>query len=103
MDSAASVSSVLSRLVTMFVHLSFDDSDLVEDRGTYVLRRKEIIPIIDFNHDFTNIWCDVGRLAMRVAFDSCAELLDIVHINDLAAVESSAYLLKFDSVHGKIL
>lgn len=38
---------------------------------------------------------------MRVAFDSCSEEVAVVHINDLASVESSAYLLKFDSVHGE--
>ena len=37
---------------------------------------------------------------MRIAFDSGNQELNIVHINDLASVESSAYLLKFDSVHG---
>lgn len=42
----------------------------------------------------------IGRLAMRIAFDTSGDDLQIVHINDLASVESSAYLLKFDSVHG---
>lgn len=37
---------------------------------------------------------------MRIAFDSCSDQLSVVHINDLASVESAAYLLKFDSVHG---
>lgn len=38
---------------------------------------------------------------MRLAFDS-SENVDfmIVHINDPAAIESAAYLLKYDSVHG---
>lgn len=43
-----------------------------------------------------------GRLAFRIAYDECPELLQLVHINDPAAIESSAYLLKYDSVHGKI-
>lgn len=39
-----------------------------------------------------------GRLAMRIAFD-CPDL-EVVHINEPSPIESSAYLLKFDSVHG---
>lgn len=39
-----------------------------------------------------------GRLALRIAFD-CPDL-QIVHLNDIAAVESTAYLIKYDSVHG---
>ncbi|KAL4451734.1 hypothetical protein ABPG75_007396 [Micractinium tetrahymenae] len=41
----------------------------------------------------------IGRLAMRVAFEDCSDL-EIVHINEPSPIESSAYLLKFDSVHG---
>lgn len=41
-----------------------------------------------------------GRLATRAAFEDARDLLDIVHINDPASVQSAAYLLKFDSVHG---
>ena len=39
---------------------------------------------------------------MRDAFDKTASTtgFTIVHINDLASVESAAYLLKYDSVHG---
>lgn len=37
---------------------------------------------------------------MRVAFESCPEI-EVVHINEPAALESSAYLLKFDSTHGR--
>lgn len=36
----------------------------------------------------------------RVAFDQ-ADKFDFVHLNDLAAPESVAYLIKFDSVHGE--
>lgn len=36
---------------------------------------------------------------MRVAFESSD--LEIVHINEPSPIESSAYLLKFDSVHGE--
>lgn len=39
-------------------------------------------------------------MAIRIAFDNFQDDLNIVHLNDLASVESSAYLLKFDSVHG---
>lgn len=36
---------------------------------------------------------------MRVLFESCPEI-EVVHINEPSAIESSAYLLKFDSTHG---
>ena len=42
---------------------------------------------------------DTGRLAFRIIFDTCPEL-EIVHVNEPSALESSAYLIKFDSVHG---
>ncbi|GBF99581.1 glyceraldehyde-3-phosphate dehydrogenase [Raphidocelis subcapitata] len=41
----------------------------------------------------------IGRLAFRAAFDR-SDVFDFVHLNDLAAPESVAYLIKFDSVHG---
>lgn len=40
----------------------------------------------------------IGRLAARNIITS--EDLELVHINDVCAAESSAYLLKYDSVHG---
>ena len=40
-----------------------------------------------------------GRLALRLVFDR-PEAFTLVHLNDLGAVESTTYLLKFDSVHG---
>lgn len=40
-----------------------------------------------------------GRLAFRIAFDTCPEL-ELVHINEPTVIESSAYLLKYDSIHG---
>jgi hypothetical protein len=39
-----------------------------------------------------------GRLAFRLAFDSAD--VQIVHVNEPTVIESSAYLLKYDSVHG---
>ena len=44
--------------------------------------------------------CHAGRLAFRIAFDECPDL-ELVHINEPAPIESSAYLLKFDSIHGE--
>ena len=41
----------------------------------------------------------IGRIAFRVA--SSRSNIEIVGINDLLAVEHLAYLLKYDSVHGK--
>lgn len=40
----------------------------------------------------------IGRLCFRYAWED--PTLDIVHVNDLCAVESAAYLVKYDSVHG---
>lgn len=39
----------------------------------------------------------IGRLALRLAWQH--PQLHVVHINEIGALESSAYLLKFDSVH----
>ena len=41
----------------------------------------------------------IGRLAFRIASQN--DELDVVAINDLQDVEMLAYLLKYDSVHGK--
>ena len=41
----------------------------------------------------------IGRLAMRVAWDS--DLIKVVHVNEIAGdLESAAHLIKFDSIHG---
>mmetsp|Transcript_12451 Transcript_12451/g.23365 ORF Transcript_12451/g.23365 Transcript_12451/m.23365 type:complete len:257 (+) Transcript_12451:147-917(+) len=40
----------------------------------------------------------IGRLVFRYAWDD--PTLEIVHVNDLCSVESAAYLIKYDSVHG---
>ena len=39
----------------------------------------------------------IGRLVFRILWDDPA--FDIVHVNDVCACESSAYLLQFDTVH----
>ncbi|KAK9830553.1 hypothetical protein WJX72_012427 [[Myrmecia] bisecta] len=41
----------------------------------------------------------IGRLAFRRAFEQ-PDAFQIVHVNDISALESAAYLLKYDSVHG---
>jgi glyceraldehyde 3-phosphate dehydrogenase len=41
----------------------------------------------------------IGRLVLRIAFESPDEL-ELVALNDVASAESVAYLLQFDSVHG---
>lgn len=43
-----------------------------------------------------------GRLAFRDNYDKTSDVTGfaVVHVNDLASVESAAYLLKYDSVHG---
>jgi glyceraldehyde 3-phosphate dehydrogenase len=41
----------------------------------------------------------IGRLALRLAWQQ-ADDFTIVHLNDVAAIESVAYLIQYDSVHG---
>ena len=41
----------------------------------------------------------IGRLAIRIAW-ACPDALSLVALNDIAAAESVAYLLKYDTVHG---
>ena len=41
----------------------------------------------------------IGRIAFRIAAQN--ENVEIVGINDLLDVDHLAYLLKYDSVHGK--
>jgi len=45
----------------------------------------------------------IGRSVLRAMFENINEYkgLEIVAINDLTPLETSAYLLKYDSVHGK--
>jgi len=40
----------------------------------------------------------IGRLVFRYAWDD--PTLELVHVNDLCAIDSAAYLIKYDSVHG---
>jgi glyceraldehyde 3-phosphate dehydrogenase len=40
----------------------------------------------------------IGRLVFRYAWDD--PTLEIVHVNDLCSIDSAAYLVKYDSVHG---
>eukprot|EP00887_Chlorella_sp_A99_P006908 scaffold2.g6908.t1 len=41
-----------------------------------------------------------GRLALRIAVDTGVPL-EVVHVNEPSPIESSTYLLKYDSVHGE--
>lgn len=41
----------------------------------------------------------IGRLVCRYAWED--DTLDIVALNDVCTIESAAYLLQYDSVHGK--
>jgi len=41
----------------------------------------------------------IGRLAAREILERPGQC-DLVHINDICSIESAAYLLKYDSVHG---
>eukprot|EP00894_Picocystis_sp_ML_P003417 jgi/Pico_ML_1/53934/g442.t1 len=43
----------------------------------------------------------IGRLAFRLGWNESS--YDVVHVNEIAVVESSAYLAKYDSVHGVFL
>ena len=42
-----------------------------------------------------------GRLAIRIAW-ARPDTFQLVHLNDITAIESVAYLLKYDSVHGEL-
>ncbi|MCL2473913.1 MAG: type I glyceraldehyde-3-phosphate dehydrogenase [Alphaproteobacteria bacterium] len=43
----------------------------------------------------------IGRLVLRAAAETKAKDMEIIAINDLADIETSAHLLKYDSVHGR--
>ena len=42
----------------------------------------------------------IGRLILRAIYESKRDDIEVVAINDLSDVKTSAHLLKFDSVHG---
>ena len=44
----------------------------------------------------------IGRLVLRAALESGRKDLEFVAVNDLAPAEENAYLLEYDSVHGKL-
>ena len=44
----------------------------------------------------------IGRLVLRAALESKRTDIEFVAINDLAPAEQNAYLLQYDSVHGKL-
>ena len=44
----------------------------------------------------------IGRLVLRAALESGRKDIEFVAINDLAPIEQNAFLLEYDSVHGKL-
>ncbi|MDR0726493.1 MAG: glyceraldehyde-3-phosphate dehydrogenase, partial [Rickettsiales bacterium] len=44
----------------------------------------------------------IGRLVLRAALESGRTDIEFVAVNDLAPAEQNAYLLEYDSVHGKL-
>lgn len=44
----------------------------------------------------------IGRLVLRAALESDRDDIEFVAVNDLAPAEQNAYLLEYDSVHGKL-
>ena len=44
----------------------------------------------------------IGRLVLRAALESGRKDIEFVAVNDLAPIEQNAYLLEYDSVHGKL-
>ncbi len=44
----------------------------------------------------------IGRLVLRAALESGRNDIEFVAVNDLAPAEQNAYLLEYDSVHGKL-
>jgi glyceraldehyde 3-phosphate dehydrogenase len=43
----------------------------------------------------------IGRLVLRAAFEAGRTDIEFIAVNDLADVKTNAYLLKYDSVHGR--
>jgi glyceraldehyde 3-phosphate dehydrogenase (phosphorylating) len=43
----------------------------------------------------------IGRNILRAVYESDREDIEVVAVNDLAPVETNAYLLRYDSVHGR--
>ena len=48
-----------------------------------------------------NGFCRIGRMVFRAAFENFSNDIEIVGINDLLDPEYLAYMLKYDSVHGR--
>jgi len=44
----------------------------------------------------------IGRLVLRAALESGRDDIEFVAVNDLAPAQQNAYLLEYDSVHGKL-
>lgn len=44
----------------------------------------------------------IGRLVLRAALEANRDDIEFVAVNDLAPAEQNAYLLEYDSVHGKL-
>ena len=44
----------------------------------------------------------IGRLVLRAALESKRDDIEFVAVNDMAPAEQNAYLLQYDSVHGKL-
>jgi glyceraldehyde 3-phosphate dehydrogenase len=44
----------------------------------------------------------IGRLVLRAALESGRDDLEFVAVNDIAPIDQNAYLLEFDSVHGRL-
>ncbi len=44
----------------------------------------------------------IGRLVLRAALESGRKDIEFVAVNDLMPIEQNAYLLQYDSVHGKL-
>jgi len=44
----------------------------------------------------------IGRLVLRAALESGRKDIEFVAVNDLAPADENAYLLQYDSVHGKL-
>ncbi|MBO4683658.1 MAG: type I glyceraldehyde-3-phosphate dehydrogenase [Alphaproteobacteria bacterium] len=44
----------------------------------------------------------IGRLVLRAALESGRDDIEFVAVNDLAPAEQNAYLLQYDSVHGRL-
>lgn len=72
------------------------------DKITNTIKSKERKVIMSRTRVAINGFGRIGRLVLRAALESGRDDIEFVAVNDLAPAEQNAYLLQYDSVHGKL-